>query len=117
MTRHFVGEAIEADTATADTARMATGEPGLPTRFFRRGKPFTIVRVVRSWRETGPCHSGLARRPVGLRSTAEGSGEQYVRKHWYEVVTDSGATFTIYFQRHPRSRTKHGRKWRLYTEE
>ena len=78
MTSRFVGEPIVPDAATCDTARMASGEPGLPGSFSWRGRTFRVERVVRTWRQTGPCRSG--------------SPERYVRKHWYEVLTDSGAT-------------------------
>ena len=65
------------------------GEPGFPSQFIWRGETIEIEQVVRSWRDTGPCRNG--------------SDEQYVRKHWYEVVTSSGARMTIYFDRQART--------------
>lgn len=62
---------------------MAAGEPGLPREFVWRGRTVRITAVLRTWRETGPCRHG--------------SPERYVRKHWYEVATDSGGMMKIYF--------------------
>jgi len=76
---------------------MAIGEPGLPGEFLWRGRTVRIVEVLRSWKETGPCRHG--------------SGEQYVRKHWYEVVTASDGVMKIYFERQPRGGRKSARWW------
>ena len=103
MGRQFVGEPIEPDPDALDAARMAAGEPGLPLRFHWRGRPVRVTRVLRSWRETGPCRHG--------------SGERYVRKHWYEVRTDAGSTLTIYFERQSRSRADRTRRWWLHAEQ
>jgi len=34
-----------------------------------------------------------------------------MRKHWFEVLTDSGHTMKIYFERQPRSRSSRSRRW------
>ena len=61
-----------------------------------------ITGVLKTWRETGPCHHG--------------SGEQYVRKHWFAVATDAGLTMNIYFERQARSAKKKSRWWLFSTE-
>lgn len=71
--------------------------PGLPRQFRWKARTIHVARVLKTWRETGPCRHG--------------SGEAYVRKHWFEVVTDSGALMTIYFERQPRSRKNIARWW------
>ena len=76
---------------------MAMGEPGLPREFFWRGRTLRILEVRRRWKETGPCRHG--------------SGERYVRKHWYEVVTDADGVMKIYFERQPRGGPKSARWW------
>ena len=68
---------------------MGRGGPALPGAFRRRGGSFTVAGVTRCWRELGPCRHG--------------SGEAYLRKHWFEVVAGDGRTLTIYFERQPRS--------------
>jgi phosphoribosylglycinamide formyltransferase-1 len=70
MPERFVSEPIQPLTETADTSRMAIGEPGLPQKFVWRGRTIIVTAVLRSWRETGKCRRG--------------SPEMYVRKHWYE---------------------------------
>jgi hypothetical protein len=100
MPERFVGEEIKPVVATFDTSRMAVGEPGLPHEFLWRGRTFEVAAVIRSWHETGQC--------------SHGSPERYVRKHWFEVVTTSGETMKIYFERQPRRGQKGGR-WRLFS--
>jgi len=97
MVEEFISEAIEPVRETIDASRMAAGEPGLPRQFRWRSEIISIARVLKTWRETGPCRHG--------------SGEQYVRKHWFEVSTDSGATMRIYFERQARSANKKKRWW------
>ncbi len=101
MARRFVSEAIQPVVATSDTARMAAGEPGLPQEFRWRGETLRIAHVLRAWKETGPCTSG--------------SGEAYVRKHWYEVVTDTDRRLQIYFERQARARGRRTDRWWLYS--
>jgi len=103
MGERFVSERIEPVAGTADTRRMARGEPGLPREFRWRGETIEVEAVVRTWRETGPCRNG--------------SPEVYVRKHWYEVVTRSGARMTIYFERQARGRKGLLSRWWLFTVE
>jgi hypothetical protein len=78
---------------------MAAGEPGLPGRFLWRGKEHEVATVLRKWKESGPCHHG--------------SGEMYLRKHWYEIITVAGERMTIYFERQSRGKAK--ARWWLYT--
>jgi hypothetical protein len=103
VSEEFISEAIQPVAETIDTARMATGEPGLPRQFRWRSQIVSITRVLKVWKETGPCRHG--------------SGEQYVRKHWFEVSTDSGATMKIYFERQVRSAKKKKERWWLFSAE
>lgn len=96
----FVSATLRPVAEAIDSTRMSSGEPGLPRQFRWGSRTVRIVGVLRTWRETGPCHHG--------------SGERYVRKHWFEVVCDSGEVMKIYFERQARSRQIKSR-WRLYT--
>ncbi|MBN2023332.1 MAG: hypothetical protein JW809_11140 [Pirellulales bacterium] len=102
MTEQFIGEPIQPVGATLDAARMSRGEPGLPRQFRWKSETIEIARVLRVWRETGPCRHG--------------SGEAYVRKHWFEVLTAAGARMTLYFERQPRG-GKTRQRWWLFTVE
>ena len=95
----FISEAIKPDATTFDTRRMAMGAPGLPGSFTWRKAVIHIARVRNEWQETGPC--------------THGSGERYVRKHWYEVEDAEGRVLKIYFERKPRSRSR--ARWRLFS--
>jgi hypothetical protein len=97
MAEQFVSAAIQPVAGTFDTARMSRGEPGLPRQFRWKSQIFQIAQVLTTWRETGPCHHG--------------GGERYVRKHWFEVLADTGETMTIYFERQPRSGSSRKRWW------
>ncbi|MEW6674294.1 MAG: DUF6504 family protein [Thermodesulfobacteriota bacterium] len=99
----FVSEPIQPDTKAADTAAMAAGEPGLPRKFIWRGETLGIAAVLRTWRETGPCRHG--------------SGEMYVRKHWFEVATTLNQTAKIYFERQLRGRRPASRWWLFSIED
>jgi phosphoribosylglycinamide formyltransferase-1 len=96
----FISEAITPLPGSADTARMAAGEPGLPAAFLWRGETLTVATVLRTWRETGRC--------------THGSPEKYARKHWFEIQTDAGAIVKIYFERQPRH-GRRGQRWWLYS--
>lgn len=98
-TEQFIAEPIQPDPATFDVSRMAAGEPGLPGVFRWRDRTVRVEGVVRTWRETGACRHG--------------SGERYVRRHWYEVRTDGGQVMTLYCDRHAR-RGGSRQRWWLY---
>jgi phosphoribosylglycinamide formyltransferase-1 len=102
MPERFVSESIKPLTETADTSRMAIGEPGLPQKFVWRGRTIIVTAVLRSWRETGKCRHG--------------SPDMYVRKHWYEVATESDGIMKLYFERQPRLGQKGKRaRWWLFS--
>ena len=103
MPERLISEAIKPLTETADTSRMAIGEPGLPRKFVWRGRTVTVTAVLSTWRETGKCRHG--------------SPEMYVRKHWYEVVTASDGTMKLYFERQPRGGRKGARWWLISIRE
>jgi phosphoribosylglycinamide formyltransferase-1 len=97
MAEQFIGAAIQPDVGTIRASRLSAGQPELP-QVFRWGKQtIQVAKLLRTWRETGPCHHG--------------SDEKYVRKHWFEVLTDSGQVMRIYFDRQPRSGKKAQRWW------
>ena len=98
--KRFISEALTPETSTSDVMRMAVGEPGLPRLFTWRGETLEVAEVLRAWKETGPC--------------SHGSGETYLRKHWFEVQTTHGQFATLYFERQPRSKRSSPRWW-LYT--
>jgi hypothetical protein len=101
MSEEFVSEPIEPVAGTFDTAGMTRAEPGLPGRFFWRGKEYTVTETIETWKQTGPCRYG--------------SHEQYLRKHWYKIKTLDGLVMTLYFERQARSKTQRKTRWWLYS--
>jgi len=95
--KEFVSEPVIPVAGSFDTSSMTTGEPGLPARFAWRGAEYEIARVLEKWKTTGPCRHG--------------SGEQYVRRHWFRVETTDQCVMELYFDRQPRSRQKMQRWW------
>lgn len=95
----FVGEGLTPVDQSFAVAAMATGQPGLPQSFSWKGGRFIIREVLAEWKGTGDCRHG--------------SGERYVRKHWFHVRTTDGAELKLYFERQPR--TRGGSRWRLFS--
>jgi hypothetical protein len=100
MSDEFLSEPLVPIAPGADPSRMALGEPGLPEAFRWRDREVAITGVFGTWRETGPCHSG--------------SGERYVRKHWFEIATAGEGVWKVYFERQARGGRSTARWW-LYS--
>jgi hypothetical protein len=103
MTKEFISEPITPVEGSFDTASMSAGEPGLPARFLWRGTEYRVERVLEKWKTTGPCHHG--------------SGEQYVRRHWFRIETSDGTQMELYFDRQPRAPQKKLRWWLASIQE
>lgn len=101
MPEQFISEPIEPVDSSFDTAGMARGEPGLPRRFVWRGKEYTVKNILSQWKESGPCKHG--------------SGERYLRKHWFKILTEDETEMTLYFERQGRQKGSSPKRWWLYT--
>jgi len=101
MRERFVSEAIEPVLDSIAPHNRASGAPGMPGRFIWRGREYGVADVLETWKDTSPC--------------THGSGEQYVRKHWFRIRTGCGAEMTIYFERKARSKREKFTRWWLYT--
>ena len=101
MSEQFVGDRIRPVPGMLRTLGMTRREPGLPRRFTWRGEQVEVAEVLERWKQTGPCTSG--------------SGERYVRKHWYRVRTTDGLVMKIYFERQARRGRQQMSRWWLYT--
>ena len=100
MTEQFISEKLRPIRGTMDTARMVSGQPGLPKKFLWRGTTIKVEKVLRQWRETGLCRHG--------------SGEVYLRKYWYEVQTACGKLMKLYFLK-PSQGNSNETGWRLFS--
>lgn len=104
----LISEPIYSDNATFDTVAMARGEPGLPRSFVWRKRSYEIIAVVKKWKTS---------------EREGGSGELYLRRHYFRLKMDDGSHWTVYFVRQaPRSGNAKSRisrisRWFLYTVE
>ncbi len=89
--------------AAGDGAPYVAGEPLVPQAVVWRGNTYPVLKLLASGRGLGPC--------------THGSGEQYVRKHWYRFETTEALVMRVYVERRPRSGGKVQRRWWLYTVE
>ena len=101
MNGQLISQPIKPLLDEVDARRIIPGEPLLPTGFSWRGGEYRVGEVLESWKETAPC--------------THGSGERYVRKHWYRIRTPEGDEMKIYFERKARSAREAKRRWWLYT--
>ena len=99
MDQQFVSEAVTPVRGTMDAAAMARGEPGLPGRYVWHGNEYALGQVLRVWKTSG---RGLC-------------GDNYLRRHWYEVETTSGQRMTLYCERQARNLKKPKQRWWLYS--
>jgi hypothetical protein len=72
-------------------------EPPVPARFEWSGRSLAIASVVRTW-----------------RSTKSDRGDAYLKRHWFELRTEEGATIEVYYDRESR---RGASPWWLYTIE
>jgi [ribosomal protein S5]-alanine N-acetyltransferase len=93
----FVSERIAPEPGYFDIAAMARGEPAVPHAFVWRGQRFDVAR------------SHAARRAMG-----SDRGDNYVRRHYYDVETTDALQMSLYFERNPSDRSK-PKAWWLYT--
>jgi hypothetical protein len=95
--KQFVSESIEPVAGSFITKATAGGEPALPLRFVWRGATYEVAQVLSAWKATGP--------------SKESVRERYLRKHWFRVLTTTGAEMEIYFERQARGRQIRQRWW------
>jgi hypothetical protein len=100
MSEEFVSEELVPIVGSADASAMSRGEPGLPREFTWRNQRHAVVEVLRTWKSSGP---------------ERGGGEIYLRRHWHEILTDTGLRMTVYCERQARSRKRPKARWWVYT--
>ena len=96
--QEFVSEPLVPAAGSADVAAMSRGEPGVPGRFTWREREYSVVQVLATWKT----------------STAD-RGEMYLRRHWFQILTDRGVRMTIYCERQARNRNKRKARWWVYS--
>jgi phosphoribosylglycinamide formyltransferase-1 len=97
----FICQELTPVAGLADAAMMARGQPGLPRRFTWRNVQYEIVGVIETWKTQGPCRHG--------------SGEMYLRRHWYKIQVNPRLVMTVYCDRQAKNRRKPKSRWWVYT--
>jgi len=97
----FICEPLTPVAGAGDAAAMARGEPGLPAVFTWRDVEYRVAGVIRTWKTSSPCRSG--------------SAEMYLRRHWYEILTDPPLVMTVYCDRQAKDRKRPKARWWVYT--
>lgn len=96
----FVSEALVPESGTADASGMSRGEPGVPARFRWRDQTHTVLQILAAWKTSGK---------------ERGGSEIYLRRHWYEILTDTHLRLTIYCERQARNRARPKARWWVYS--
>jgi hypothetical protein len=99
----FIGEPIKPVAGMFHAGMMARGTPGLPRRLTWRGEEHEVAAILEVRRTLGPCTSG--------------SGEMYVRRHWFTVRTTAGITMTLYCDRQTRRGQSPKARWWLFSAD
>ncbi len=99
MSERFISESLTPIKGSFDPTGIARGEPGMPLRFVWRDRPLRVVDVEEVWKTSSP---------------EGGSGEMYLRRHWWKVRVDTGQVMTIYCERQAKRRNAKSR-WFVYT--
>jgi len=101
MPEQLISECLLPVMTEVDACHIIIGAPVLPTKFLWRETQYAVSEVLEEWKETGPCRHG--------------SGERYVRKHWFRLRMATGEEMKIYFERQARSTKLRQQRWWLYT--
>lgn len=93
----LISEPVTPVAGSFNAAAMAAGTPGVPMAFRWRGADYRVARILDSWKNLRPCRNG--------------SGEQYINKHFFKIETECGRIMTLY-----RARTGSKKdSWTLFT--
>lgn len=97
----FVCEPLVPRPGSMSASAMARGAPGVPHEFTWRDRQFEVIEILAQWKSTGGCRHG--------------SGEQYVRRHWFRIRTRPDAILTIYCDRQARDRRRPKARWFVFS--
>lgn len=92
--RRFVSRPIKPDGPELLTQPTGS-EPPVPRAFVWNDRTLKISVVLRTW-----------------RGTKTDRGDAYLKRHWFELRTEDGATIEVYYDREAR---RDASQWWLYT--
>jgi hypothetical protein len=110
----FYAEEIE---VRFDREPVLEKRPGMPAAFSWRGREYLIVELLREWhdyRQRGKSAAFYEKERGSYRAkSAQRKGSWGVGRDFYQVRTDSGEIFEIYYDRAPKGRQRIG-QWVLF---
>jgi hypothetical protein len=109
----FIGEEVE---AIFDVPLMLTKRPGCPDGFIWRGETFRVVELLSEW--TDFTRRGRFARNMRLQSQRKAvrRGSIGVGRFYFQVRTERGRIFELYYDRAPKSIDDKLGSWSLYRE-
>jgi hypothetical protein len=109
----FVGDEIE---VIHDRPPALEKRPGPPDGFVWQGRTYRVARVLREWhdyRRRGRMARNM--RPTHAAAAAR-RGSWGVGRDYYQVRTDGGRIFELYYDRAPQGAGRGAGAWFLYRE-
>lgn len=109
----FIGEEIEVGF---DRPPMLEKKPGCPHRFIWEEQVFEIREMLKEWhdyRRRGRMARNMA---PAHASIAEQRGSWGVGRDYFQVITNDGRIFELYFDRAPKDTDRRKGAWFLYRE-
>jgi len=112
---HFIGESIEAGF---DQPPALEKKPGCPNSFVWRGQTYRVVEMLSEWFD----HTRRGRAARNTRSepqhatVAATRGSWGVGRYYFQVRTERGQIFELYYDRAPKGSDKRKGAWFLVSE-
>lgn len=113
MPDRFIGRSISVEF---DRPPALSKKPPCPDRFTWQDETFQITAVRRQWQDFGR-RGRMARnmRPANLRRAAQ-RGSWGVGRFYFQVETEEGRVFELYYDRAPKSAAQRSGAWFLTKE-
>jgi hypothetical protein len=109
----FIGESIQVEFGQTPSLEK---KQGCPDRFVWHEKTYEIVELISEWHDYGrKGRMAHNMRPSHMKS-ARRRGSWGVGRDFYQVCTDTGNVFEIYYDRAPKSQVDRKGIWVLYRE-
>ncbi|MCC7130430.1 MAG: hypothetical protein B6D39_04120 [Anaerolineae bacterium UTCFX2] len=110
---HFINEPIE---AVHNPPPRFEKKPGPPAAFIWRGERFNVVEVLSEWHDYRRRGRMARNMQPAHAQAAEARGSWGVGQDYFQVRTDGGRVFELYYDRAPADSDHRKGGWFLYRE-
>jgi hypothetical protein len=111
--RHFISEPI---SVYFSTPPVFAKKPPCPDGFSWRNKDFKIMECLSEWKDFSRSGRSAHNMQETNAQAASQQGSWGVGKYFFDVRTDSGENFRIYFDRAPKDAFDREGHWILFSE-